>query len=287
LSVSDGSTTCDANGSLYAALFIGALTGTASGNQLPLSLAKGTYSDGKLCTYTASGTLLNCNTTVPTSFPGFGTTSGTAAQGNDSRIVNAAQCTAGTTGSDCLQLSSGAIPNGMTATTQTAGDNSTKLATTAYVSSQIAAGGSTLSAANTLTGLPTGCTQYPCTVAKVTPTTSALTYSISPTAIYAVPSGQAGLYRECGYADVTIASAQFATIFLQAYWTDDGNNKSSTYGGYFGTNVQWANTVTQTTTPCVVFYADASTSIYYAIGFNSTVTPAATLRYAFTLERLE
>ena len=49
-------------------------------------------------------------TTAPTSFPGFGTTSGTAAQGNDSRIVGAAQCTAGTTGSDCLQLSSGLVP---------------------------------------------------------------------------------------------------------------------------------------------------------------------------------
>jgi hypothetical protein len=49
-----------------------------------------------MCTYTASGTLLNCNTTVPTSFPGFGTTSGTAAQGNDSRIVNAAQLSGAT-----------------------------------------------------------------------------------------------------------------------------------------------------------------------------------------------
>jgi hypothetical protein len=86
-------------------------SGTASGNQLPLSLVEGTYSDGKLCTYTASGTLLNCNTTVPTSFPGFGTTSGTAAQGNDSRITGAAQCTAGTSANNCLELNgSGLVP---------------------------------------------------------------------------------------------------------------------------------------------------------------------------------
>jgi len=142
LSVSDGSTTCDANGSLYAASFIGALTGNAStasnlsgtpalpngttateqsaasadgkvatdsyadraatnaaaaitlnslGAQAALSLIKGTYANGNLCTYTASGTLLNCNTTVPTSFPGFGTTSSTAAAGNDSRITGAVQ----------------------------------------------------------------------------------------------------------------------------------------------------------------------------------------------------
>src|ERR1700690_1532679 len=30
--------------------------------QAALSLLKGTYADGDLCTYTASGTLLNCNT---------------------------------------------------------------------------------------------------------------------------------------------------------------------------------------------------------------------------------
>ena len=101
--------------------------------QPALSLLKGTYVDGDVCTYAAPGTLLNCNTTIPTgtvsdgtgsttpgqmavststahtigyttaptSFPGFGTTSGTAAQGNDSRIVGAAQCTAGTANGNC------------------------------------------------------------------------------------------------------------------------------------------------------------------------------------------
>jgi hypothetical protein len=42
---------------------------TFNGKQAALSLIKGTYTDGDLCTYTASGTLLNCNTT-----PGSGTT---------------------------------------------------------------------------------------------------------------------------------------------------------------------------------------------------------------------
>jgi hypothetical protein len=260
--------------------------GAAAARQANLSLIAGTYANGDMCTYTASGTLLNCNTAIPTSFPGFGTTSGTAAQGNDSRIVNAAQCTAGTTGSDCLQLSSGAIPNGMMATTQTTGDNSTKLATTAYVSSQITAGGSTLSTANTLTGLPTGCTQYPCVVAKVAPTTAALTSGVSPTVIYAVPSGGAGFYRECGYTDITVASAQSATVYPSAYWTTDGNSQNANLinnsGGYSNSNTQWSNTG-----GCMRFYADASSSIYYQVGYTTTITPAATVRYAFTLERLE
>ena len=34
--------------------------------QAPLSLVAGTYADGKMCTYATSGTLLNCNTTIPT-----------------------------------------------------------------------------------------------------------------------------------------------------------------------------------------------------------------------------
>ena len=73
------------------------------GAQKALSLLAGTYVDGDMCTYTASGTLLNCNTAIPTN--------------------------ACTTGSGC------ALANGTTATTQSAGDNSTKVATTAYVAS--------------------------------------------------------------------------------------------------------------------------------------------------------
>jgi hypothetical protein len=63
-------------------------TGLAA-RQANLSLLAGTYTDGKMCTYTSSGTLLNCNTTIPTTFPGFGTTGSTAAVGNDSRITGA------------------------------------------------------------------------------------------------------------------------------------------------------------------------------------------------------
>ncbi len=52
-----------ANGCTGATTAAGALANL--GAQANLSLLKGTYVNGDLCTYTASGTLLNCNTAVP------------------------------------------------------------------------------------------------------------------------------------------------------------------------------------------------------------------------------
>lgn len=51
-----------------------------------------------------------------------------------------------TTGTAANLSGTPALPNGTTATTQTAGDNSTKVATTAYVATAVAAGGSSVSA---------------------------------------------------------------------------------------------------------------------------------------------
>jgi hypothetical protein len=65
------------------------VSGAAAARQANLSLLAGTYVDGDLCTYASSGTLLNCNTTIPTTFPGFGTSGSTAAVGNDTRITGA------------------------------------------------------------------------------------------------------------------------------------------------------------------------------------------------------
>jgi len=177
-------------------------SGAAAARQANLSLVAGTYADGKMCTYASSGTLLNCNTTIPaaqvaanlassgsTGVTGqlpigqvgsvglsasngvgiastgaitltYGTTANTAAQGNDSRITGAVQsggalgtpssgvitnltgtctsCTANSaTSVPAANVASGALANGMAATTQTAGDNSTKLATTAYVATAV------------------------------------------------------------------------------------------------------------------------------------------------------
>ena len=40
---------------------------TDTSRQIALSLLKGTYSDGLMCTYATTGTLLNCNTAIPVS----------------------------------------------------------------------------------------------------------------------------------------------------------------------------------------------------------------------------
>ena len=53
------------NVALSAPSFTGALSGNATTATSALSLLKGTYTDGDMCTYTAAGTLLNCNTAVP------------------------------------------------------------------------------------------------------------------------------------------------------------------------------------------------------------------------------
>lgn len=54
----------------HATLTAGKFPVTKTGGSAPVlqdsGLAEGTYTDGKLCSYTASGTVLNCTTTAPT-----------------------------------------------------------------------------------------------------------------------------------------------------------------------------------------------------------------------------
>ena len=84
----------------------------------------------------------------------YGTTIGTAAQGNDSRITGAAQCTAGTTGSDCLTLSSGLVPaaNLPTATTIAQGAVRPDGTTITIAGGVISSTGSGVSSLNSLSG---------------------------------------------------------------------------------------------------------------------------------------
>jgi hypothetical protein len=89
------------------------------GAQVNLSLIKGTLTDGDMCTYTAAGTLLNCNTAVPSG-------SGTVNSGTAGQIAHYGATGTAVSGTNALD-------NGTTATTQTPGNNSTNVATTAYV----------------------------------------------------------------------------------------------------------------------------------------------------------
>src|SRR5258708_3135956 len=56
--------------SAYATLTPGVFPVTQTGGANPTlqnsSLGQGTYTNGKMCTYTSAGTLLSCNTTIPT-----------------------------------------------------------------------------------------------------------------------------------------------------------------------------------------------------------------------------
>jgi hypothetical protein len=76
----------------------------------------------------------------------YGTTAGTAAQGNDSRITGA--LSAATAASTYAPLASPALTGNPTAPTQSPGDNSTRLATTAFV---VAAGGGSVNGGTAVT----------------------------------------------------------------------------------------------------------------------------------------
>ena len=105
----------------------------------------------------------------------YGTTSGTAAQGNDSRIVGAAQCTAGTTGSDCLQLSGGLVPVGnLPAATPTAAGAVVKVANTTFTTSTSSV------AANTCNSV---------VQVAMTGVTTSMTFGITPSADTSAAAG--------------------------------------------------------------------------------------------------
>jgi hypothetical protein len=76
----------------------GGLACTETIPQPALSLLKGTYADGNLCTYASSGTLLNCNTAANTYSLLAGSSSlvtvGTLSAGNATAVVDAASTSA-------------------------------------------------------------------------------------------------------------------------------------------------------------------------------------------------
>ena len=107
-------------GTVTATTFVGALTGTASGNLT---------SDSNLAWGKITG--------APTTLSGYGITDAKIASGV---ITLGSNTITPLTSSSTLSAAklSGAIPSAVTATTQAATDNSTKIATTAYVTTAIA-----------------------------------------------------------------------------------------------------------------------------------------------------
>ena len=109
-------------GTVSASTFIGALTGTASGNLTSSS----TLDASKLSGTIPTGVLGNSSLYIGTTAVVLNRASASLALTGIASIDGTATNLSGTP----------ALPNGTTATTQTAGDNSTKLATTAYVDSK-------------------------------------------------------------------------------------------------------------------------------------------------------
>ncbi len=144
------------------------------------------------------------------------------------------------------------------------------------------AGAQMITAANTVTGLPTGCQQYPCVVAKGSVVS---TSNVTPGTIitYAVPSTGAGEYRVCGYMTTTAAGTSNGNFIGQVFWTGDGH---SGYGQPYisaalNTNTQWS-----LTQGCYTLYADAGTSITVSSG-NGPAAGTPTVRYVGTLEKMQ
>jgi hypothetical protein len=170
------------------------------------------------------------------------------------------------------------------------GSASTDAATVGQTAQLSAA--NTFAAAQTVTGLPTGCVQFPCVVAKVAPAIYTGTAS-TPTAILYTPTA-AGQFELCGFLDVTVAGTAGNASLLTNFTTDGYNysgftiglTQGSPYSGHvISTDVlasaQWSNG-----NACVVIYTDAGQPIKWQLGLNG-VTGSPSFRYALTLEQLQ
>lgn len=142
------------------------------------------------------------------------------------------------------------------------------------------AGGATITAADTVSGLPSGCTQFPCVVAKVAPTTIAVSSSQSYATFYTTPSGSQHVYSVCMSEQVTTTgsagayevqviatanSASFIVTTAPATVTSTSNNASG----------------------CYSVVADASTNIQGKVYVSTSISGSPALQYAITLSMLQ
>ena len=174
---------------------------TFNGKQPALSLLPGTYVNGDLCTYTASGTLLNCNTAIPTGT--VTTVSVATANGVSGSVANASTTPA-------ITLTLGAItPSSSIATGIQDGQMPTAVTTGASASL-----GGTYS-----TGL---------TINENATAATAITYTL-PTAAtgkwYCVTNGYNGSAANTGALELLTSAAGQYII-----WTDGTLSASGGYG---------------------------------------------------------
>ena len=187
--------------------------------------------------------------------------------------------------------SGAAIPTGPTSSTSgnivtyTGTSGQQQDSGTALVNVLTTAGGKTLSTANTLSGLPSGCQQLPCLVASLSQQSYSGTAGSNAGAyvpMLAAASNPGGMYRMCYFIQVTVAGTG-GTFQGWVNFFSNGNGQSDGVTGTVSTTAQWNLSYEQT---CAAFYSDASTNINYLV-YGSGVTGTPTIVYDVSLERLQ
>jgi hypothetical protein len=118
------------------------------------------------------------------------------------------------------------------------------------------AGNQTLTAANTVSGLPTGCQQLPCTVGAKSFT--ALTGALNPTTLFSTGGSYAGFYRMCTYT-IIISTTETSGTIGTSYTTSVGWSGSSDSHTMYTQNANATGTAQGGI--CNTFYAGASSNI--------------------------
>lgn len=143
------------------------------------------------------------------------------------------------------------------------------------------AGGQTITAANSLTGLPTGCQQLPCTVAGLMQQSYSSTASTGYLTLLAAGSVVAGSYEICEYMQVSVAGTA-GTFQGWVSYTSAGHSTPDTVTSSISTTTQWNHTSSPNT--CQEFHSDSGVGISYQ-WVASGVTGTPTIIYNITLTR--
>lgn len=130
-----------------------------------------------------------------------------------------------------------------------------------------------------------GCAQYPCVVATVTPASYSGLTGTSATTLYTTPAGSGQEYRVCGSLVMTAAAATGGAFSLQANYTVSGHAQTGkSFLQLSAVTTQWADS--SNLASCFTFTPDASTAVQWQL-VGSSVTGSPTVLYGVTLERLK
>jgi hypothetical protein len=183
----------------------------------------------------------------------------------------------GTSGTK-VQLSDGTGTSGNLA--KFASDGSVTDGGVAASAVRTTAGGQTITAADTVSGLPSGCTQLPCLIGAVAPATYSGTSGVSTVTV--VTPTVAGEYRVCASLHMTVAGT--AGTF-NAYHGFVSDGATLVPGASSLVSISATAPTTTFSAGCSEFYGDANGAVKFQLT-GSSVTGSPTIRYGFTVERL-